>query len=259
VGTAARGLEQPGLADAARAVRARPTTGAAERVAAEYAAAGALTGPDSNTAMHRSLYGDNEATEPMPRPASVTSIMRRLGTDGTPSRVMLAPAILTNAVGVRTAEARVLASQELQPGGPKRTRQLDISLPPGATYRAGDHLGVCPKNDEERVERLASYLGAALDGLFMAPKTLNAHAVPKGVVLQVRNVLTNLVDISGRPGVPLLDLMLTRRPARASEPGWPRSGTSWPIRAARIRRCARRSRRAATTCSACWTSSRPAR
>jgi len=72
----------------------------------------------------------------MPRPASATSIMRRLAADGTASRVMLAPAIVTNAVGVRTAEARVLASQELQPGdGPKRIRQLDISLPPGVTYR----------------------------------------------------------------------------------------------------------------------------
>ena len=195
---------------------ARSTEGAAERVAAGNAATGALTGTDSNTAMHRSLYGDDTATQPMPRPASVTSMMRRLAPDGTASRVMLAPAILTNAVGVRTAEARVLACQELQPGGgPKRTRQLDISLPPGVTYRAGDHLGVCPKNDEERVERLAGYLGAALDGLFMAPKTLNAHAVPKGVVLQVRNVLTNLVDISGLPGVPLLDLLLDK----AASPG----------------------------------------
>ena len=195
---------------------ARTSMSAAERVAAESAATGALTGTDSNTAMHRSLHGDNETTEPMPRPASVTSIMRRLAPDGTQSRVMLAPAILTNAVGVRTAEARVLACQELQPGGgPKQTLQLDISLPPGVTYRAGDHLGVCPKNDEERVERLAGYLGAALDGLFMAPKTMNVRAVPKGVVLQVRNVLTNLVDISGRPGVPLLDLLLDK----AASPG----------------------------------------
>jgi sulfite reductase alpha subunit-like flavoprotein len=34
--------------------------------------------------------------------------------------------------------------------------------------------------------------------------------VPKGVVLQVRNVLTNLIDISGRPTVPLLDLLLEK-------------------------------------------------
>ena len=190
---------------------ARPTAGAAERVAAENATAGALTGTDSTTAMHRSLYGDDDTTEPMPRPASATAILRRLAPDGTPSRVMLAPAILTNAVGVRTAQARVLACQDLHPAdAPKRTRQLDISLPPGVTYRAGDHLGVCPKNDEELVERLARRLGAAPDGLFMAPKTLSVRAVPKGVVLQVRNVLTNLVDITGRPGVPLLDLLLDK-------------------------------------------------
>src|SRR6185437_14412907 len=202
---------------------AKPTAHAAKRVAAGNAATGALTDTDSTTAMHRSLYGGTGAdeaaepaeaagaTRPMPRPASATSIMRRMAADGTASRVMLAPAILTNAVGVRTAEARVLASQELQPGdGPKLTRQLDISLPPGVTYRAGDHLGVCPKNDEERVERLAGYLGAALDGLLMAPKTMTVRAVPKGVVLQVRNVLTSLVDISGRPSVPLLDLLVAK-------------------------------------------------
>ena len=130
--------------------------------------------------------------------------------------MLLAPAILTNAVGMHTAAARVLACRELQAAGsPKRTRQLDISLPPGVTYRAGDHLGVCPRNDEERVERLARHLGATLDGLFMAPKTMTVRAVPKGVVLQVRNVLTSLVDIGGRPGVPLLDLLIEK----AADPG----------------------------------------
>src|SRR5262249_24790924 len=68
----------------------------------------------------------------------------------------------------------------------------------------------CPKNDEERVERLARHLGAALDGLFTVPKTMSARAAPKGVVLQIRNVLTNLADIAGRPTVPLLDLLLDK-------------------------------------------------
>jgi len=209
---------------------ATPTAGAAERVAAVNATAGALTGTDSNTAMRKSLFGDDDVTQPVPRPVTVTSIMRRLAPlaadpAGSPSRVLLAPSILTNAVGVRTAEARVLACQYLQDlrepespegtGARKRTRQLDISLPPGVTYRAGDHLGVCPKNDDERVERLARHLGAALDGLFVAPKGMDVRAVPKGVVLQVRNVLTSLVDIGGRPGLPLLDLLLEK----AADPG----------------------------------------
>ena len=242
---------------------ARPTEAAAARDAAEKAAAGALTGADSSTAMHRSLLADDAAPEPAaaaPPDRSASSIMRRMSSGsrrwaaslrgGSPgpadrgrsqSRVLLAPAILSNAVGMDTVEARVLVFRELLPAdSPKRTRHLEISLPPGVAYRVGDHLGVCPKNDEEQVERLAQHLGAALDGLFMVPKTMNTRAAPKGVVLQIRNVLTNLVDISGRPGVPLLDLMLDKAVdsadwARLSEirevlasPGGPDS----PLRAA---------------------------
>jgi cytochrome P450/NADPH-cytochrome P450 reductase len=126
-------------------------------------------------------------------------------------RVLLAPTILPNAVGMDTVEARAVVCRELLPAGsPKRARHLELSLPPGVAYRVGDHLGVCPKNDEERVERVARYLGAELDGLLMVPNTLNVRAVPRGTVLQVRNVLTSLVDINGRPPPPLLDLLLTK-------------------------------------------------
>jgi len=212
---------------------ARPTEAAAARAAADQAAAGALMRADSNTAMHSSLAGAGVLAQPGSRSMSVSSIMRvmspgarKRAAPGAPpgrddrshsqSRVLLAPVILGNAVGVVTVEARVLACRELQSErSPKRTRHLEVSLPPGVTYRVGDHLGICPKNDEERAERLARHLGAVLDGLFMVPKTMNVSAVPKGVPLQVRNVLTNLVDISGRPTGPLLDLLL----AKATDPG----------------------------------------
>jgi hypothetical protein len=52
----------------------------------------------------------------------------------------------------------------------------------------------------------------------MVPKTLNVRAAPKGVVLQVRNVLTSLVDITGRPTVPLLDLLLENAADPADRP-----------------------------------------
>jgi cytochrome P450/NADPH-cytochrome P450 reductase len=166
---------------------ARASQAAAARIAAEKSAAGALTNADSNTAMARSLRADAAP------------------------RVLLVPTILTNVVDIDTVEVRALVCRELQSAeSSKRTRHLEVGLPAGITYRAGDHLGVCPKNDEERVERLARHLGAVLDGLFMVPKTMNVRAVPKGVVLQVRNVLTNLVDIAGRPTVALLDLLLEK-------------------------------------------------
>jgi cytochrome P450/NADPH-cytochrome P450 reductase len=167
---------------------ARQTEAAAARVAAEKAAVGGLTSADSNTAMTMSLQRKDVAP-----------------------RVVMVPTILTNAVGVETFEARALVCRELQASeSPKRTRHLEITLPPGIGYRAGDHVGVCPKNDEERVERLAARLGVALDGLFLVPKTMNVRVVPQGVVLQARNVLTNLVDITGIPTVALLDLLLAK-------------------------------------------------
>ena len=167
---------------------AQQTDAAAKRVAAEKAAAGALTSADSNTAMALSL-----------------------GRPDTAPRVLLVPTILTNLVGLDTVEVRARVSRELQaPESPRRTRHVEVDLPAGVTYRAGDHLGICPKNDEECVERLAKRLRAAPDGLFMVPKTLNVRGVPKGVVLQVRNVLTNLVDIAGRPSLELVDLLLEK-------------------------------------------------
>ncbi|HEY2549891.1 MAG TPA: cytochrome P450 [Streptosporangiaceae bacterium] len=207
---------------------ARRSEAAAARAAAARAAAGALIGADSGTAMHRSLLAADAAPEPAPAPAgrvtSFTSVMRALAPEtrrrsvpdggprtGAQPRVLLAPTILPNAVGVQTVAARATACRELLPAGsPKRIRHLELALPSGVSYRAGDHLGLCPKNDEERVERLAAHLGAELDGLLMVPNTLNVSAVPKGTVLQVRNVLTSLVDISGRPTVPLLDLLLEK-------------------------------------------------
>jgi sulfite reductase alpha subunit-like flavoprotein len=166
---------------------ARATRAAAARTTAENLAVGALTNADSSAAMAKSLQG-----EAVPRE-------------------VLVPTILSNVVGIETVRARAMGCRELQAGGsPRRTRHLELNLPPGITYQAGDHLGVCPTNDEERVERLARRLGAALDGLFMVPENMNVHTVPNGVVLQVRNVLMNLVDITCRPPLPLLDLLLEK-------------------------------------------------
>jgi cytochrome P450/NADPH-cytochrome P450 reductase len=209
---------------------ARPTAGAAARLAAENAEAQALTGADSNSAIYKSLYRVEAAAQPSPPAAGLSSIMRLMSPgsrrrsmaagvaapgleerSGGQSRVLVSPTTLTNTVGISTFEARARVCRELQAAeSPRRTRHLEVSLPAGVTYLAGDHLGVCPKNDEEHVERIARHLGVSLEGLFMVPKTMTVHAVPKGEVLQVRNVLTNLLDITGRPTVPLVNLMVDK-------------------------------------------------
>src|SRR5260221_1579726 len=98
---------------------ARPTKAAAARLAAEKAAAGALMGADSNTAMHKSLRSDDIPHRPLGRPLSASSVMRRVssaafrqpasmsgdsprtaGDDRSHPRLVLAPTILTNAAGL---------------------------------------------------------------------------------------------------------------------------------------------------------------
>jgi cytochrome P450/NADPH-cytochrome P450 reductase len=193
---------------------AKPSEAAAARIAAEQEATGELTRGDSRASMTRSLVIQ---------------------------RASLVPLVLTNSVGIETVEAHVVACRELQPdGSPQRTRHLELTLPPGVSYTAGDHLGICPKNDDERVERLARRLGADLDGVFTVPRSMDVHAVPKGVVLQARNVLTNLVDITGRPTVRLLDLLLAKvgdpieqsRLEAVRDALRPREGRQSPFRAA---------------------------
>ncbi len=109
---------------------ARPTAAAAARFAADKASAGALTGTDSATAMHRSLLAPQIALGPagpagQAEPASRTraigasSVMRAMSagpadTGSTQPRSFLVPTILTNAVGLATMEARVLAARDLQ-------------------------------------------------------------------------------------------------------------------------------------------------
>ena len=88
---------------------ARETDAAAERVADESQQVVALTAADSNTAMAMSLGADDLAP-----------------------RVLLAPEILTNAVGLETFEVRAQVCRELQSeASPKRTRHLEVGLPHG--------------------------------------------------------------------------------------------------------------------------------
>jgi cytochrome P450/NADPH-cytochrome P450 reductase len=60
--------------------------------------------------------------------------------------------------------ARVRINQELLRAGPgglpeRSTRHLEISLPENSTYRAGDHLGVLPRNNVSLIRRVMARFG----------------------------------------------------------------------------------------------------
>ena len=161
---------------------ARPSEAAAARLALERAADLTLTDTDSTSAMELSLGGQ-----------------------------VVQPVLLRNAVGISTVAARVVEARELTSAESTTSiRHLELALPPGFAYAAGDRLGVCPRNDDDSVELLARELGVALDGVFTVPRTLRVRSVPRGVPLQVRNVLTSLVDIACLPGPALLDLLVSK-------------------------------------------------
>lgn len=109
------------------------------------------------------------------------------------------------AAGARTAE--VLRNDELQSAESERsTRHIEIALPAGSSYAAGDHLGVFPLNDPALVEAVAARCGVRtadvvvlkdLGGEAAGPSATEASAIPCGVPISVHDLLSYHVDLAG--------------------------------------------------------------
>jgi cytochrome P450/NADPH-cytochrome P450 reductase len=128
-----------------------------------------------------------------------------------------APKLLINALDIDCHTQKVTESRELHTQqSPFSTRHIELTLPANFQYKAGDHLGVCPKNSLENVKLLASLFTPPIElaSVFMLPKNMKERALPREVPLQVLNVLTSCIDISMKPSLALITLML----AHASTP-----------------------------------------
>ncbi len=92
---------------------------------------------------------------------------------------------------------RVLENRELRTGGSRSTRHLEIELPPGVTFQAGDHLGVIPSNSEAlvaRVLRRFDFEAAAYIRL-RAPGGARIASLPVDATLSVRRLLMHYVEL----------------------------------------------------------------
>ena len=235
-----RGVEPPRLARVARAFR---------RTADAGGGGAGRPGRLGDHGADRRRLGHRDA--PVAR-APAEAATRRSTID------VLVPSIFDNPVGVATVEARVLGARELHPPtSPRRTRHLEIALPAGVRYRTGDHLGVCPRNGAEEVERLARAPGGlarrAVHGAEGAARPRRAEGRRRPGAQRAHQPRRHRREADGRAGgraAPIGD----RR--RASGAGWRRSGRSCARRKVRRRRCVRRSTPAATTCCGCSTPSR---
>jgi len=92
---------------------------------------------------------------------------------------------------------RVVLNRELQAAGSSRsTRHLDVTLPAGVSYRAGDHLGVVPSNSPALVERVMRVFGFSA-GTFVRLQATSARksSLPLDRPIPVEVLLANYVEL----------------------------------------------------------------
>jgi cytochrome P450 / NADPH-cytochrome P450 reductase len=114
----------------------------------------------------------------------------------------------------RAHPARVRANRELltaaaAAGQPQRsTRHLEIALPPDTTYRAGDHLGVLPRNSIDLIRRVMTRFGLDAGQYLTIIPTSGTHThLPIDEPAPLLGVLASCVelqDVAGRDDIEVL-------------------------------------------------------
>jgi cytochrome P450/NADPH-cytochrome P450 reductase len=99
------------------------------------------------------------------------------------------------------APMRVLANRELQnKSGPnasqRSTRHIEAQLPPGGTYRVGDHLSVVPRNDPALVDSVARRFGfLPSDQIRLQVAEGRRAQLPAGEAISVGRLLSEFVEL----------------------------------------------------------------
>lgn len=94
--------------------------------------------------------------------------------------------------------APILENRELQNVAlsHRSTRQIDVALPDGMSYRAGDHLSVVPVNSEALVTRVLNRFGFTQDAQIRIQSTSDDHSqLPVSVPLSVHRLLSQMVEL----------------------------------------------------------------
>ena len=100
--------------------------------------------------------------------------------------------------GAGALPMRVLENRELQnpDASGRSTRHLDILLPDGVGYRAGDHLSVVPQNGAALVERAVKHFGFAPGAHVQLEASEGRRAsLPVGEALAVHRLLSDFVEL----------------------------------------------------------------
>jgi cytochrome P450 / NADPH-cytochrome P450 reductase len=96
---------------------------------------------------------------------------------------------------------KIVANRELQiKGGPnpsgRSTRHIELEVPEGESYKAGYHLGLLPRNDEELVRRVMARFDFPDDARVQIRNNSSSKPfLPVGQVVAVRDLLSSYVAL----------------------------------------------------------------
>ena len=100
--------------------------------------------------------------------------------------------------GTGALPMRVLANRELQNADKsgRSTRHIEVLLPDGVSYRAGDHLSIVPENGAALVERAVRRFGFAPGAhVLLAAAEGRRAALPVGEAIAVHRLLSDFVEL----------------------------------------------------------------
>jgi len=99
-----------------------------------------------------------------------------------------------NSAGAK--QARILENRELLTAPDRSTRHIEIALPDGTSYRAGDHLAVVPRNDAALVAAIARRLGHSPDDVIRLRGAEGRRALlPLDEPVSVGKLLSDYVEL----------------------------------------------------------------
>lgn len=110
----------------------------------------------------------------------------------------IGPSVTPMAISLGGASVmKVLVNRELQSADSDRsTRHIEIALPPGVSYRPGDHLSVVPRNDPALVDAVARRFGfQPSDQIRLTAAEGRRPQLPVGEPISVGRLLTEFVEL----------------------------------------------------------------
>jgi cytochrome P450/NADPH-cytochrome P450 reductase len=102
----------------------------------------------------------------------------------------------TNAAAAGTTALTIVANRELQTAPERSTRHVEVSLPPGSTYRPGDHLSVVPSNSEALIGRVIRHFGFKPDAhIRLSAQGGRRAALPVDQPIALADLLAHQVEL----------------------------------------------------------------